>query len=128
MRTVSPPASACTACAMAASAAASTPGQVSGLCGQEIQVAWCGAHSAGMRKPSSAGAGRVIAVMSGPLLRGDNSSRKGDSPHFKWGLSPFLRPRAGGKRNRLRPYLVVTASAGRRRPPLEQKTKGGEQQ
>ncbi len=24
------------------------PGQVSRLCGQEIQVAWCGAHSAGI--------------------------------------------------------------------------------
>jgi hypothetical protein len=63
MRTVSPPASAVTACAIEASAAASTPGQVSGLCGHEIQVAWCGAHSAGMRNPSSAGAGRVIGFI-----------------------------------------------------------------
>jgi hypothetical protein len=66
MRTVSPPASARTAATMDASAASSTPGQVSGLCGQEIQVAWWGAHSAGIRYPSSAGAGRVMSFITGP--------------------------------------------------------------
>ncbi len=48
MRTVSPFASALTAATMAVSASGRQPGQVSGLCGHEIQVAWCGAHSAGM--------------------------------------------------------------------------------
>src|SRR5438874_1888389 len=31
------------------------PGQSAGLCGHAIQVAACGSHSAGMRKPSAAG-------------------------------------------------------------------------
>src|SRR5438034_2346192 len=34
---------------------ANLPGQSPALCGHPIQVAWCGSHSAGMRKPRAAG-------------------------------------------------------------------------
>jgi cytochrome b len=40
---------------MTGSTGANLPGQLSRLCGQEIHVAWCGAHSAGIEKPRAAG-------------------------------------------------------------------------
>src|SRR5580704_12545814 len=40
--------------------AANLPGQSPRWCGQATQVAACGSHSAGMRKPSAAGVGAVM--------------------------------------------------------------------
>src|SRR5436305_1189536 len=39
------------------------PGQVARLCGHESQIATCGSHSAGMRKPSEAGVWDVLGVL-----------------------------------------------------------------
>ena len=44
------------------------PGQSSGLCGQAIQVAACGAHSAGIRNPDAAAGAvglRVLGLLGG---------------------------------------------------------------
>jgi hypothetical protein len=40
---------------MTGSTGANLPGQLARLCGHEIQVAWCGIHSAGMEYPRAAG-------------------------------------------------------------------------
>src|SRR5436190_7671470 len=55
MYTGSHDASARTNSTMAGSTPANTPGQLSRLCGHEIQVASCGAHSAGKLNPSAFG-------------------------------------------------------------------------
>jgi hypothetical protein len=40
---------------MTGSTGANLPGQLACLCGHDIQVAWCGIHSAGMQNPRAAG-------------------------------------------------------------------------
>src|SRR6185312_12937558 len=70
----------------------SLPGQLASLWGQASQVAACGAHSAGMRKPCSAGVraesvvGMSVAHAAGEVLIGVHAAVAQEGPVLAHGL------------------------------------------